>query len=158
MLAWAFKTPTPSRVPPCGETCCSLVSTPGAPPTVYRRPRPARPLRSGLTRSASSTPARRQRAMSWERTDVARVAGGSGKALSYDGRDLASVDLPDGDALVLFRDLPPLGYLALTEADRDPRPPAADGAALDAKAGGGGGGGGAGGDGGGCAVRARPGT
>src|SRR6266550_1848962 len=73
---------------------------------------------------------------SWERTDVARVAGGSGKALSYDGRDLASVDLPDGDALVLVRDVPPLGYLALTEADRDARLPAADGEAFDAKAGG----------------------
>jgi len=72
----------------------------------------------------------------WERTDVARVAGGSGKALSYDGRELAAVDLPDGDALVLFRDVPPLGYLALTESDRETRSPAADGEALDAKAGG----------------------
>jgi len=41
-----------------------------------------------------------------------------------------------GDALVLFRDVPPLGYLALSESDRDARPPAADGEALDAKAGG----------------------
>ncbi len=101
-------------------------------------------LADGLLRLGRATRPGRGRlvfnAGSWERSDVARVSGGSGKALSYDGRDLASVDLPDGDALVLFRDVPPLGYLALTEADRDPRPPAADGEALDAKAGGGGGG------------------
>ena len=72
----------------------------------------------------------------WERTDVARVPGGAAKSLSNDGRELASVDLENGDALVLFREVPPLGYLALTEADRDARPPAADGEALDAKAGG----------------------
>jgi len=58
------------------------------------------------------------------------------KSLSNDGRELASVDLENGDALVLFREVPPLGYLALTEADRDARPPAPDGEALDAKAGG----------------------
>src|SRR5437867_11385299 len=73
---------------------------------------------------------------SWERTDVVRVPGGGGKSLSTDGRELASVDLENGDALVLFREVPPLGYLALTEADREARPPAADGEALDAKAGG----------------------
>src|SRR6266850_1055265 len=73
---------------------------------------------------------------SWERTDVARVPGGGGKSLSNDGRELASVDLENGDALVLFREVPPLGYLALTEADRDARPPTADGEALDATAGG----------------------
>jgi len=73
---------------------------------------------------------------SWERTDVARVPGGGGKSLSNDGRELASVDLENGDALVLFREVPPLGYLALAEADREARPPAADGEALDAKAGG----------------------
>ena len=101
-------------------------------------------LADGLLRLGRATRPGRGRlvfnAGTWERTDVTRVAGGSGKALSYEGRDLASVDLPDGDALVLFRDVPPLGYLALTEADRDPRPPAADGEALDAKAGGAGGG------------------
>ena len=73
---------------------------------------------------------------SWERTDVARVAGGAGKTLAYEGRELASVDLDNGDALVLFREVPPLGYIALTESDRDPRPPAADGDALEASAGG----------------------
>jgi hypothetical protein len=72
----------------------------------------------------------------WERTDVARVPGGAGKALTYDGRELAAVDLEDGDALVLFRDVPPVGYLALTETDRDNRPPTADGDALEATAGG----------------------
>jgi alpha-mannosidase len=73
---------------------------------------------------------------SWERTDVARVAGGAGKALAYEGRELASVDLEDGDALVVCREVPPLGYVALTESDRTPRPPAADGDALEASAGG----------------------
>src|SRR6266550_3917429 len=72
----------------------------------------------------------------WERTDVVRVPGGATKSLTNDGRELASVDLENGDALVLFREVPPLGYLALTEADREARPPAADGEALDAKAGG----------------------
>src|SRR5213083_153104 len=72
----------------------------------------------------------------WERTDVARVPGGAAKSLSNDGRELASVDLENGDALVLFREVPPLGYLALTEADREARPLAADGEALDAKTGG----------------------
>lgn len=73
----------------------------------------------------------------WERTDVVRVPAGAGKTLSNDGRELAAVDLENGDALVLFREVPPLGYLALTEADREaPRPPTSDGEALDAKAGG----------------------
>src|SRR5207247_523958 len=73
---------------------------------------------------------------SWERTDVVRVPGGGGKSLSTDGRELASVERENGDALVLFREVPPLGYLALTEADREAREPAADGEALEVKAGG----------------------
>src|SRR6266550_4316118 len=98
-------------------------------------------LSDGLLRLAHATRPGRGRlvfnAGSWERTDVARVAGGAGKSLTNDGRELASIDLDDGDALVLFREVPPLGYLALTESDRGaPRPPAADGEALDAKAGG----------------------
>ena len=97
-------------------------------------------LDAGLLRLGRATRSGRGRlvfnAGSWERTDVGRVAGGAGKSLAYDGRELASVDLDDGDALVLFRDVPPLGYLALTEADREPRPPVADGDALDATAGG----------------------
>jgi hypothetical protein len=72
----------------------------------------------------------------WERTDVARVPGGAAKSLSVDGRELPSVDLENGHALVVFREVPPLGYLTLAEADRDARPPAADGEALDATAGG----------------------
>ena len=97
-------------------------------------------LATGLLRMGQATHAGRGRivfnAGTWERTDVARVPGGAGKTLSFDGRELAAVDLENGDALVLFREVPPLGYLALTESDRDVRPPAADGEALDAKAGG----------------------
>jgi hypothetical protein len=97
-------------------------------------------LRDGLLRLGRATRAGRGRVVfnpgSWDRTDVVRVPGGAAKSLTTDGRELASVDLEDGDALVLFRDVPPIGYLALTEADRDTRPPAADGEALDAKAGG----------------------
>src|SRR6266446_6002425 len=97
-------------------------------------------LSDGLLRLGQATRPGRGRlvfnAGSWERTDVARVAGGSSKSLTNDGRELASVDLEDGEALVLFREVPPLGYLALAEADRAPRPPTADGEALEAKAGG----------------------
>src|SRR6266540_2204212 len=97
-------------------------------------------LSDGLLRLGRASRAGRGRlvfnAGAWERTDVARVPGGATKSLTNDGRELASVDLEDGDALVLFRDVPPLGYLALAEADRDRRPPTADGEALDAKAGG----------------------
>ncbi len=97
-------------------------------------------LRDGLLRLGRATRAGRGRVVfnpgSWDRTDVVRVPGGAAKSLTTDGRELASVDLEDGDALVLFRDVPAIGYLALTEADRNTRPPAADGEALDAKAGG----------------------
>jgi alpha-mannosidase len=96
-------------------------------------------LSDGLLRLGRACHAGRGRlvfnAGTWERTEVVRVPGGAGKSLSNAGSELASVDL-DNDALVLFRDVPPLGYLALTEADREARPPAADGEALDAKAGG----------------------
>ncbi len=97
-------------------------------------------LAAGLLRLGHATRSGRGRivfnAGTWERTDVARVPGGAGKTLSFDGRELAAVDLDNGDALVLFREVPALGYLALTESDRDARPPTADGEALDAKAGG----------------------
>ena len=99
-------------------------------------------LTDGLLRLGRSTQTGRGRivfnAGTWERTDLARVPGGAGKSLSFEGRELPSVDLDNGDALVLCRGIPPLGYLALTEADRDgpPRTPTADGEALDAKAGG----------------------
>ena len=97
-------------------------------------------LQAGLLRLGRATRAGRGRlvlnAGSWERTDVVHVPGGAAKALTYEGRELPSVDLEGGDALVLLREVPPLGYLALTESDRDPRPPAPQGEALDASAGG----------------------
>ncbi len=97
-------------------------------------------LIDGLLQLGRATHAGRGRVVfnagSWDRTDVARVTGGAGKSLSLDGGELPSVDLENGDALVLFREVPALGYLALAEADRDARPPTADGDALDAKAGG----------------------
>ncbi len=97
-------------------------------------------LSDGLDRLGRATQSGRGRlvfnAGSWERTDVVRVAAGAGKRLSSDGRELASVDLENGDALVLFRDVPALGYVALSETDGEPRLPNADGEALEAKAGG----------------------
>ena len=97
-------------------------------------------LSAGLLRLGRATRAGRGRlvfnAGSWERTDVSRVPRGAGKTLTVDGRELASVDLDDGDALVLFRDVPPLGYVAMIESDREPRPVAPDGDALEASAGG----------------------
>jgi len=97
-------------------------------------------LSDSLLRLGRATRAGRGRlvfnAGAWERTDVARVPRGAGKTLTLEGRDLPSVDLEDGDALVLFRDVPPLGYVALTESDREPRAPTSDGEALDASAGG----------------------
>ncbi len=97
-------------------------------------------LTEGLLQLGRATRAGRGRlvfnAGAWERTDVVRVPAGAGKTLAFDGRELPSVDLDDGEALVLFRDVPPLGYIAMTEADREPRPPASDGEALEASAGG----------------------
>jgi alpha-mannosidase len=94
----------------------------------------------GLLRLGRGTAAGRGRivfnAGCWERTDVARVAGGAGKAFASGGHDLPAVDLEGGDALVLVRDVPPLGYLTLTEADRAAQPPVPDGDAVDARAGG----------------------
>ena len=96
-------------------------------------------LNAGLLRLGAASKAGRGRivlnAGTWERTDVVRVAGGAGKTLAFGSQELPSVDV-DGDALVVVRDVPPLGYLALTESDRDARPPTPDGEALDAKGGG----------------------
>jgi hypothetical protein len=96
-------------------------------------------LTDGLLRLGAATHAGRGRivfnAANWERTDVARIPGGAGKTLAYGGQALPSVDLDGGDALVLVRDVPPLGYLALAEGDGEPRPPTADGDALEARAG-----------------------
>ena len=97
-------------------------------------------LAAGLLRLGQATGVGRGRivfnAGSWDRTDVARVPGGAGKTLTLDGQALAAVDLEDGDALVLFRDVPPLGYVRVTETDREPRPPVPDGDTLEATAGG----------------------
>ncbi len=75
-------------------------------------------------------------AANWPRTDVARVPGAAGKHLASGDRELPAVDLPDGSALVLFREVPPLGYLSLSETDGTARPTVDDGPAVDAAAGG----------------------
>src|SRR6202165_346236 len=97
-------------------------------------------LSEGLLRLGRATRAGRGRlvfhAGGWGRTDVARVPGGAGKTFAHDGRELPAVDLADGDALVLFREVPPLGYLALNETEREAKTPSAEGEALDATAGG----------------------
>ena len=73
---------------------------------------------------------------SWNRTDVVRIPGGAGRGWTLSGGDVPAVDLPDGDALALIRDVPALGYVALTESAHPPRPPADDGPATGAAAGG----------------------
>ena len=75
-------------------------------------------------------------ASSWTRSDIARVRLGAGRRLTYGDREFPSVDLPDGSALVLMRDVPALGYLRLTESDRPASLPVDDGETLDAEAGG----------------------
>jgi hypothetical protein len=99
-----------------------------------------RQVDEGLLRIGRSAPAGSGRlvfnASSWDRTDIVRVPGGAGRALTFGDRDLPAVDLADGAALVLARDVPALGYLALTEREREPRPASDDGAALEATAGG----------------------
>ncbi len=97
-------------------------------------------LTEGLLRLGGATNTGRGRivfnAGTWERTDALRVPGGAGNTVAFGGQEFASVDLDGGDSLVVVRDVPPLGYLTLTETDREARPPTADGDALDAKAGG----------------------
>jgi alpha-mannosidase len=97
-------------------------------------------LADGLARLGRGTDQGRGRivfnAVNWARTDVVRVPGAAGAALAYNGKEFPSVDLPDGDALVVCREVPPLGYLALTEAARPPRPPVDEGSATTAEAGG----------------------
>src|SRR5207245_2245011 len=56
-------------------------------------------------------------ASSWTRSDVLRVPDGAGRRLGLDGRDWPAVDLPDGSALVVAGEVPPLGYVALTEPE-----------------------------------------
>ena len=74
-------------------------------------------------------------ASSWPRSDVLRVPDGAGRRLVSDGREWPAVDLPDGSALVVARDIPALGYLALAERAGSPNPPKDDGTALEAQAG-----------------------
>ena len=74
-------------------------------------------------------------ASSWARTDVVRVPGGAGRRLAFGGREWPAVDLPDGSALVVVRDVPALGYLAVTDRERPLNPPVAVGTALEAQAG-----------------------
>src|SRR5437899_1457615 len=98
-----------------------------------------RQLAEGLLRIGGATQAGAGRlvfnASSWPRSEVAHVPGGAGRRLAYAGAELPAVDFPDGSALVLMRDVPALGYLALAEGERPPRPVVDDGAALDAQAG-----------------------
>src|SRR6266576_5783654 len=74
-------------------------------------------------------------ASTWPRTDVVRIAGASGRRFTADGRDWPAVDLPDGSALVVARDIPALGYVVATEGERPASPPRDDGTALEAQAG-----------------------
>ena len=64
-----------------------------------------------------------------------RLPGGAGRRLVADGREWPAVDLPDGSALVLARDVPALGYLALAERAGTPNPPQDGGTALEAQTG-----------------------
>ena len=75
-------------------------------------------------------------ASSWARSDVGRVPNGAARRLVHEGREWPTVDLPDGSALVVARDVPALGYLALTESERAANPPRDEGATLEAQAGG----------------------
>src|SRR5207253_3196720 len=75
-------------------------------------------------------------ASGWARSDVGRVPNGAARRLVHEGREWPTVDLPDGSALVVARDVPALGYLALTESERAANPPRDEGATLEAQAGG----------------------
>jgi hypothetical protein len=96
-------------------------------------------LADGLVRLGRGTEAGPGRivfnASSWARSDVVLVPGGAGRRLAYNGRDWPAVDLPDGSALVVAREVPALGYLALREIGRAPNPAVDEGAALEAQAG-----------------------
>src|SRR5439155_7606659 len=93
-------------------------------------------LRIGLSTGGSGGAGRVVfNAASWARSDVVRVPDGAARRLAHDGREWPAVDLPDGSALVVARDVPALGYVALTESERAANPPRDDGAALEAQAG-----------------------
>ncbi len=93
-----------------------------------------------LLRLGRSTDAGRGRivfnAANWQRSDVVVVPGAAGKRLTSSDHELPAVDLPDGSALVLFREVPPLGYLTLSETDGPARPPVDEGPATSGAAGG----------------------
>jgi hypothetical protein len=93
----------------------------------------------GLQRLARHTSAGPGRvvfnASTWDRTDIALVPGGAGKALIQGDRDVPTVDLADGSALAVVRDVPGLGYDTLIERDRAPKPVTDEGAATEAEAG-----------------------
>jgi len=94
-------------------------------------------VRIGLSTGGSGGPGRVVlNASSWTRSEVVRVPHGAARRLVHDGREWPAVDLPDGSALVVARDVPALGYLTLAESERAPNPPRDDGATLEAQAGG----------------------
>lgn len=97
-------------------------------------------LADGLLRIGTHTEAGAGRivfnASTWPRTDIVRVQDGAGKRFTYAEGEFPAVDLPDGSALVVMQEVPPLGYLWVTETDRAANPPADDGQSLEAEAGG----------------------
>jgi len=94
-------------------------------------------VRIGLSTGGSGGPGRVVlNASSWTRSEVVGVPHGAARRLVHDGREWPAVDLPDGSALVVARDVPALGYLTLAESERAPNPPRDDGATLEAQAGG----------------------
>src|SRR5207245_4101133 len=74
-------------------------------------------------------------ASSWTRSDVLHVPDGAGRRLRFDASDWPAVDLPDGSALIVAREVPPLGYVVLAESDGAANPPRDEGATLEAQAG-----------------------
>ncbi|HEX9611856.1 MAG TPA: hypothetical protein VF978_08185 [Gemmatimonadales bacterium] len=99
-----------------------------------------RAVSDGLQRLARHTGAGAGRvvfnASTWDRTDIAFVPNGAGRSFVQADREVPTVDLPDGSALAVVRDVPGLGYDTLAEREREPRPVVDQGAATDAEAGG----------------------
>src|SRR6266403_2271299 len=76
-------------------------------------------VRIGLSTGGSGGPGRVVlNASSWTRSEVVGVPHGAARRLVHDGREWPAVDLPDGSALVVARDVPALGYLTLAESER----------------------------------------
>lgn len=93
-------------------------------------------LRIGLSTAASGPGRVVFNASSWRRSDLLRIPGAAGRGFSDGAHEWPAVDLPDGSALVVARDVPALGYVALAERARAPSPPLDEGAVLEAQAGG----------------------